>query len=160
VVIAMMLLACGTTEPTPVTVDPHAGHEGHAHATTTTSHADHMTLMAALREKLRTELGAAYDAPVPGVDTADKSTGKALYETHCMSCHGGTGHGDGPAGAGLPTLPADFTDAFHARYYSDAGRVQVIKKGHAEQGMPAFEGTLTEEQIVTVYAYVRSFRGD
>jgi high-affinity iron transporter len=77
-----------------------------------------------------------------------------------MSCHGGTGHGDGPAGAGLPTSPADFSDSFHARYYADAGRVQIITKGHVEQGMPAFETTLSHDEIVTVYAYIRTFRGD
>ena len=59
-----------------------------------------MVKMAAMRDGLRAELGAAYDAPVPGLDKADKGVGKATYEANCMSCHGGTGHGDGPAVGG------------------------------------------------------------
>ena len=147
--LALVLFACGSAVPAAPD-DPSHG----------TSHADHMAMMATLRDSLRSQLGGAYDAPVPGLDVADKGAGKVLYEANCMACHGGTGHGDGPAGAGLPTSPADFSDPFHARYYSDAGRVTIIHKGHLEQGMPAFEGSLTDDQIVSVYAYVRTFRGD
>lgn len=147
--LALVLLACGSNEPAAPVDGSHA-----------TSHADHMAMMATVRDAMRTELGAAYDAPVPGLSAADKGAGKRLYEVHCMSCHGGTGHGDGPGGVGLPTSPADFSDAFHARYYSDAGRVQIITKGHVEQGMPAFEAALTKDEIVAVYAYIRTFRGE
>lgn len=125
----------------------------------TDDHAAHMVRMSEMREALRKELGPAYDAPVAGLDNANVSGGKALYEKHCMSCHGGTGRGDGPSGKGLPTPPADLTDSYHARYYADAGRIQIIRKGHVEEGMPAFEGTLTEAQIRDVYAYLLKFRG-
>jgi mono/diheme cytochrome c family protein len=36
-------------------------------------------------------------------------TGAALYQTHCASCHGDSGRGDGPVGAALRTPPADLT---------------------------------------------------
>jgi mono/diheme cytochrome c family protein len=36
-------------------------------------------------------------------------TGAALYQTHCASCHGDRGRGDGPVGAALRTPPADLT---------------------------------------------------
>src|SRR5207237_10695934 len=35
------------------------------------------------------------------------ATGAGLYRTHCVSCHGTTGAGDGPAGRSLPRPPAD-----------------------------------------------------
>jgi mono/diheme cytochrome c family protein len=136
-------------EPAPA-ADPHAAHGA----------GGHMEQMAATREKLRTELGEAYDQPVAGIDAADLGRGKELYATHCESCHGADGKGGGPAAAGLNPPPADFTDAFHARYYSDAGRVRIIEKGSPGTAMAAFEGTLDDAQIVDVYAYVRTFRGD
>lgn len=133
-------------------VDPHAG----AHA----SSGGHMAAMAATRDRLRGELGAAYDQPVPGLDTADATRGRELYGQHCASCHGPSGKGDGPGAAGLNPPPADFTDAFHARYYADAGRVRIIEKGAPDTAMVAFEGQLDHQQILDVYAYVRSLRGD
>lgn len=36
-------------------------------------------------------------------------TGAALYHTHCASCHGESGRGDGLVGAALRTPPADLT---------------------------------------------------
>jgi mono/diheme cytochrome c family protein len=37
--------------------------------------------------------------------------GKALFEQHCVACHGPAGHGDGPGGAGTSPRPRDFTKA-------------------------------------------------
>lgn len=36
-------------------------------------------------------------------------TGRALYDSFCMACHGPAGHGDGPGAAGLARKPADLT---------------------------------------------------
>jgi len=36
-------------------------------------------------------------------------SGRALYQDYCLSCHGTTGKGDGPAASGLPHPPADLT---------------------------------------------------
>ena len=45
--------------------------------------------------------------PVKGVGNAKKAT-----ETNCVSCHGASGKGDGPAAAALPPpKPADWTSA-------------------------------------------------
>ena len=35
--------------------------------------------------------------------------GRALYDQYCVSCHGASGIGDGPAAAGLDHPPADLT---------------------------------------------------
>ncbi|HAD09482.1 MAG TPA: cytochrome C [Porticoccaceae bacterium] len=49
-----------------------------------------------------TALGGADDTPA--VDW-----GRDLYMSFCVSCHGWTGKGDGPAGPALTTPPADLT---------------------------------------------------
>lgn len=172
-----LLLACGggeapkTAEGGDAAADPgkadpgEAGDDRAAHGQGGGDHAGHhaggsghMAEMAATRDKLRADLGDAYDQPVAGLDTANPDNGKALYATHCASCHGDAGKGDGPAGKGLNPPAADFTDAFHARFYSDAGRVRIIEKGSPNTAMAGFEGTLDRQQILDVYAYVRSLR--
>jgi mono/diheme cytochrome c family protein len=35
--------------------------------------------------------------------------GKALYETHCLPCHGAEGHGDGPVGQKYTPQPMNLT---------------------------------------------------
>jgi mono/diheme cytochrome c family protein len=130
--------------------DPHAAAHGSG---------GHMQEMAATRDKLRAELADAYDQPVPGLEAADATRGKAVYDQACASCHGASGKGDGPAATGLNPPPADFTDAFHARYYSDAGRVRIIEKGSPGTAMMGFEGQLDRGQILDVYAHVATLRG-
>lgn len=41
----------------------------------------------------------------------DLARGQALFATHCATCHGADGRGDGPAAAGLTPAPANFRDA-------------------------------------------------
>ena len=157
----LSLIACSGGAPSAPSTDPMDGHvmgvegEHHEHG----GMSEHMAMMNATRDRLRSELAVAYDQPVPGLDQADMSRGKTLYDQNCASCHGAAGKGDGPAGASLEPTPADFTDAFHARYYSDAGRVRIVEKGSPGTAMQAFEGQLDRQQILDVYAYVRSLRG-
>lgn len=160
----MILLSwLGCTEPAPpappppipaqtTAVDPHAMH--HAAAS------DHMAQMATTRDSLRATLGEAYDAAVPGLAEANATAGRALFETHCVTCHGADGRGAGPGAAGLNPPPGDLTDTFHARYYSNAGRVHILRVGSPDTAMAGFAGVLSDAQILDVYAYVVTFRGD
>lgn len=172
-----LMVACGdAASPTAVAPKPAAeapaGHDhskmGHDappstgaapdHAAMGHSAPDHMAKMAATRDALRAELKEAYDAPVAGLDVADRVVGKAMFELHCASCHGAGGKGNGPAAAGMQPVPSDFTDGFHARYYSDAGRIHIMRKGSPDTAMAGFEGTLSAQQLLEVYAYVRTLR--
>jgi mono/diheme cytochrome c family protein len=56
--------------------------------------------------------------------------------------------------------PANFTDALHARFYSDAGRVEIIREGSPGTAMAPFKSVLSAQGVLDVYAYVRSLRGD
>ena len=59
-------------------------------------------LVAALLILPSTGRAAADDSP-----TVD--WGRDLYMSYCVSCHGWTGKGDGPAGLALKSPPADLT---------------------------------------------------
>jgi high-affinity iron transporter len=124
-------------------------------------HADgseHLADMAATRERLREALGSDYYEPVQGLDTADLDSGRRMYVLHCAPCHGNDGRGDGPASGGLEPPPSDLTDPFHARYYSDAGRVHIIRDGVSGAAMRGFQEVLDPREIVDVYAYVKTLR--
>ena len=82
--------------------------------------------------------------------------GKEIFTKACASCHGTSGKGDGPASAGLAQKPADFTDPAHSKFYSDQGRIYIIKKGVQGTTMIGWESTLNVKEIQSVYAYVRS----
>jgi len=66
---------------------------------------------------------------------------------------------DGPAAAAFPSKPADFTNSEHSKFYSDQGRIFIIRKGiQGDTYGGAGEKTLSDEEINAVHAYVRSLR--
>lgn len=137
----VMLLACAAETPAPP-ADPH------------------MAQMEATRDRLRSELGPAYDEPVEGLTTADQMHGKQLFDQICAACHGPAGKGDGAAGAGLNPPPADFTDLHHAGFYSDPARMRILEQGVPGTAMPSFAGTLSVQDRLDVYAYVKALRAE
>lgn len=144
-----------TAQSAPAASQPRQHHEaagGHE------EEGAHMKHMAEVKEWLKKELGEDYEKPVPDVTAAQLAEGKKVFEQNCAPCHGMTGKGDGPAAAALPTKPADFTDPEHSAYYSDAGRIHIIEKGSPGTPMVGWEQILSEEQIRSVYGYVKSLR--
>lgn len=118
----------------------------------------HMQHMIETREWLKKELGDKYDQPVPPATGEQLARGKNIYTKICAVCHGEGGKGDGPAAVAFKQKPADFTNPVHSRYYSDQGRIFIIKKGIPNTPMVGWEGKLDEKEIQSVYAYIRSLR--
>jgi len=88
--------------------------------------------------------GARSQRSVGAVVPADD--GRSLFLTHCSSCHGTAGHGDGPAADELGVRPADLTQlakategAFIAERIQRMidGRDRYIK-GHGSIEMPVW----------------------
>jgi quinohemoprotein ethanol dehydrogenase len=77
-----------------------------------------------------------------GGATADAAAGKEIFAENCSVCHGLSGHG-GNGGPDLRTMPLAKTQA---------GAEQQVTNGGG--GMPPFKGTLSEEEISDVAAYV------
>lgn len=99
--------------------------------------------------------------------------GRDLYDFNgCASCHGRTGHGDGPAAATLPSKPADFRNPaqFHKGYTEDAiaktledgisivHSMPVLKTTHHMLLMPKFDH-LSDSERRSLALYVLSMRG-
>jgi mono/diheme cytochrome c family protein len=68
--------------------------------------------------------------------------GAVVFSEQCSVCHGATGRG-GNGGPDLTTMPLA---------QSEEGAIQQVTNGGG--GMPAFGGTLSEEEIENVAAYV------
>jgi mono/diheme cytochrome c family protein len=88
------------------------------------------------------------------------AAGKVVFETNCASCHGESGKGDGPAGAALNPKPADLSEP--AANDTDGQFLWHVSEGSAagEPGsaMPAWKGTLSQDQIWQVIAYIRTMK--
>ncbi|HEY7138584.1 MAG TPA: CopD family protein [Methylomirabilota bacterium] len=98
---------------------------------------------------------ATYVRPTVPYAAASIVQGRALYRTHCQVCHGVAGYGDGPAGAGLPKLPADLT-AQHAADHTAGDLFWWVTHGIPGSGMPAFGDQLTPEARWDVINFVRA----
>jgi cytochrome c6 len=76
--------------------------------------------------------------------------GAEVYAQSCSRCHGGDGKSQ--TGKGKQTRATDLTKST----ISDAKGIRVINNG--KELMPGFKGTLSDEEITAVMAYVKGFR--
>ena len=88
-------------------------------------------------------------APTPG-------RGAGLYASHCASCHGATGAGDGPAAAHLDPAPVDFTDESRARERSVFALYQIITQGLDGTAMASY-APMPEDDRWALAFYVGQF---
>lgn len=93
------------------------------------------------------------------------AAGKALYEQYCQSCHKENGIGEKPipplikAPGYLTAMPLNETS--HAWHHGDEELVSTILNGlQRTQRMPAWKGTLTEQQAREIVAYIKSLWSD
>ncbi len=75
------------------------------------------------------------------VNAASIADGKALWATHCKSCHGAKGLGDGPKAAQLKTEPGDFSKA-DTQSQTDGALFYKLSEGRTD--MPNFKKKLPE----------------
>jgi len=89
----------------------------------------------------------------------DPAKGKEKFNQICASCHGPTGHGDGPAAAALDPKPRNLSDAKYVSTISDEQLFKTVKEGGASVGksplMPAWGSVLSDNDIWNVIAYLR-----
>jgi len=84
----------------------------------------------------------------------DKTAAATLYSTHCKSCHGKEGLGDGPKAAQLDTKSGDFSSAAFQKQ-SDGALFYKTLEGRDD--MPSFKKKLPDENdIWQLVAYMRT----
>ncbi|MBI5953255.1 MAG: cytochrome c [Chloroflexi bacterium] len=89
-----------------------------------------------------------------GADAA--AAGGEVYKVYCMSCHGERGHGDGPAGAGLSPKPKNLPQL--AATVGDDYIFWRISKGVPGTSMVGWQGTLKDEQIWQIVAFIHTLK--
>jgi mono/diheme cytochrome c family protein len=83
--------------------------------------------------------------------------GQELYQVNCITCHGPSGKGDGPAAAGLNPRPADFSQHMPPGKHTDGQIYLWIKDGYPNSAMPAFGQRFSEEQLWQLVTFLRTF---
>ena len=82
--------------------------------------------------------------------------GKALWNTHCKSCHGAKGLGDGSKAAQLKTEPGDFSKAT-TQSQTDGSLFYKTSEGRVD--MPSFKKKMPEaDERWSLVNYIRSLK--
>ena len=84
----------------------------------------------------------------------DLKSGEAVYQQHCLRCHGPSGSGDGPEAAFLTVPPANLLSE-QSRVKSDFELYMVIAHGSIYSPMHGWMGRLTDSEMMNVVAYIR-----
>ncbi len=102
--------------------------------------------VAELAHGLAAELFSAYDIVAAPEHAPDVSGAGALYATHCASCHGISGQGDGIAAAGMEPPPIAFTDAARAAQRTPLALYEVTTQGLDGTAMTSFAGLSDDDR--------------
>jgi mono/diheme cytochrome c family protein len=87
---------------------------------------------------------------------ASISEGKALWSTHCASCHGKTGLGDGAKATTLNTAPPDFSKA---AFQGQTDGSIFYKTSEGRGDMPSFKKKITDaDDMWNLVNYMRSLK--
>jgi mono/diheme cytochrome c family protein len=82
--------------------------------------------------------------------------GKTLYGTHCKSCHGAKGKGDGTKAATLKTEPGDFSKA---DFQSQTDGAIFYKTSEGRDDMPKFKAKIPDaDDRWSIVNYLRTLK--
>jgi cbb3-type cytochrome c oxidase subunit III len=107
----------------------------------------------------------AIQAPGAASQTAQsgESRGKALYETHCVECHGASGDGNSSPAGLLTPRPRDFTSGKYKIRTTETGSIPTdddlirsVREGLNGSAMPGWRGLLSDGDIREVVDYVKT----
>ena len=99
--------------------------------------------------------GAPAASPAAAATPDQLAAARATYNQTCAKCHKENGEGgvaelDEGAKLNVPSFKSE-----HSVTHTEADFVRKITNGDKEEGMPAFKGRLTPEQITDLARYVR-----
>jgi mono/diheme cytochrome c family protein len=113
---------------------------------------------------VRPVLSTAVTPAVPAAGGAvSVATGKRSYDENCAACHGPTGQGAVKAGMTISIIeeqggkqPPDLTDAQWDHGSSDAEVFAAIRNGVPPTMMAAWNGRISDDEITSIVAYLRT----
>jgi cbb3-type cytochrome c oxidase subunit III len=89
--------------------------------------------------------------------------GKAVYDKHCVECHGADGKGDGPSAFYLAPHPRDFSTGRYKIRTTETGSVPTdddlvrsVRQGLYGTAMPAWDRILSDGDIRDVVGYIKA----
>ena len=89
-------------------------------------------------------------------DATTIADGKALYATHCKSCHGAKGLGDGNKAAQLKTEPGNFSTA---EFQAQSDGSLFYKTSEGRDDMPNFKKKIPDaEERWSIVNYMRTLK--
>ena len=114
----------------------------------------------------RTPSGTDAGPPDRYQDAQQIARGQAVYEKVCLECHGVGGKGQPgdwrvrDAAGRFPPPPLD--DSAHAWHHPTAVLLEAIRDGSpgGQGNMPAWKGTLSEQAMQDVVAYIKTLWSD
>jgi mono/diheme cytochrome c family protein len=80
-----------------------------------------------------------------------------LYKENCMICHKDTGKGGKITLEGKSINPIDLTSA-RVKARSDDKLLGEIKEGVPDEGMPSFNGKLSDDEIKAIVSHIRTLK--
>lgn len=94
---------------------------------------------------------ASYPVPMAPKGAPDLKRGGALFQAHCIACHGATGHSDGPLSATLSPPPIVLADHDRARQRSVFALQQILSHGVDGTAMPSFAHLSEDDRWAVAY---------
>ena len=106
--------------------------------------------------------GCGAGNPWSGISPPVREKAEQEFKSICVTCHGSTGHGDGPGAAELDPKPRSFADAQWQASVTDEHIARTITAGGAAVGknaaMPAHPQFKSQPEVLRgLVAKVRSF---
>jgi hypothetical protein len=99
-----------------------------------------------------------------GQGAPPERTGRQVYETTCIACHGPDGRGGVNPALEKIAKPPDFTDCVFANREPDRGFLAVAHNGGPARGfsplMAPWGGTYSEGELARAVAHIRTFCSD
>jgi mono/diheme cytochrome c family protein len=107
------------------------------------------------------EVGATDEGEIPASSPEAVARGAALFQIHCIACHGTAADGKGPAAVAFTPAPRDFTDP-QARWTRGREPAQIhasVGKGIEGTGMTGFAAAMSADELWDVVHYLSSLPG-
>ncbi len=99
-------------------------------------------------------VAAACDDTEPAGDD-ELARGEALYDMHCVACHGGA------TGGSIDDIPPPHNAQGHTWHHADCDLVDIVMDGMPQREgypeMPAFGDQLTVEEVEAILTYIKTW---